>query len=132
MFFLLGAINPYCEITVGSITLKTPFIKRTNNPKWNESMQFLFYNIVEDIIHINIFDHELFSPNGLFIFYYYKNYFHFLENIGYTTIYLTDLLPSSLDPFRTQPSHTFIQTIYLNNGASIVVKCTVEFLSPCQ
>jgi len=29
-------------------------------------MQFLLYNLIEDIIHINIFDHEYFSPNGLF------------------------------------------------------------------
>jgi Ca2+-dependent lipid-binding protein len=64
--FILGTLNPYCEITVGSLTLKTPFIKRTHNPKWNESMQFLLYNLAEDIIHINVFDHELFSPNGLF------------------------------------------------------------------
>ena len=61
-------MNPYCEITVGSLTLKTPFIKRTNNPKWNISIQFLLYNLMEDNIHINIFDNKFFSPNGLFIY----------------------------------------------------------------
>lgn len=72
--FFLGALNPYCEITVSSLTLRTPFIKRTNNPKWNESMQFPLYNLAEDIIHINIFDHEYFSPNGLFkCYYFYKS-----------------------------------------------------------
>ena len=60
------SIDPYCEITVGSVTLKTPFIKRTNKPKWNTPMQFLLYNLAEDTIHINIFDNEYFSPNGLF------------------------------------------------------------------
>ncbi|CAF5137304.1 unnamed protein product, partial [Rotaria sp. Silwood1] len=33
-------LNLYCEITIGSLTLKTPFMKRTNNPKWNTSIQF--------------------------------------------------------------------------------------------
>jgi hypothetical protein len=65
-YLFLGALNPYCEITVGSITLKTSFVKRTNRPKWNESMQFLLYNVTEDIIHINLFDHEFFSPDGMF------------------------------------------------------------------
>jgi hypothetical protein len=27
-------------------------------------MQFLLYNLLEDVIHINIFDNEYFSPNG--------------------------------------------------------------------
>jgi hypothetical protein len=31
-------------------------------------MQFVLYNLVEDFIHINVFDNEFFSPNGLFIF----------------------------------------------------------------
>jgi Ca2+-dependent lipid-binding protein len=60
-----GSVDPYCEITVGSLTLKTPFVKRTIKPKWNAPMQFLLYNLVEDVIHINIFDNEYFSPNGL-------------------------------------------------------------------
>ncbi len=64
-FCLKGSVDPYCEITVGSLTLKTPFAKRTVKPKWNTPMQFLLYNLVEDIIHINIFDNEFFSPNGL-------------------------------------------------------------------
>ncbi|CAF4867511.1 unnamed protein product, partial [Rotaria sp. Silwood1] len=97
------SLNPYCEITIGSLTLKTPFMKRTNNPKWNTSIQFSLYDVAKDIIHINIFDNEFFSPN---------------ENIGYTSIHLIDILPCSLDIFLTQPSQPFTQTIYLNNGAS--------------
>lgn len=61
-------MNPYCEITVNSLSLKTAYIKRTNNPKWNESMQFLLYDLTHDIIHINLFDHAYFSPNGLLSF----------------------------------------------------------------
>ncbi|CAF5161728.1 unnamed protein product, partial [Rotaria sp. Silwood1] len=34
------SLNPYCEITVGSLTLKTLFMKRTNNPRWNTSIRF--------------------------------------------------------------------------------------------
>ena len=64
--FSSGSVDPYCEITVGSLTLKTPFIKRSIKPKWNAPMQFLLYNLLEDIIHVNVFDHEYFSPNGLF------------------------------------------------------------------
>ena len=64
--FTIGVLNPYCEVTVGSLTLKTPFIKRTNNPKWNTTMQFLLYDLAEDIIHIKIFDNGFFSPDGLF------------------------------------------------------------------
>ncbi|CAF5049150.1 unnamed protein product, partial [Rotaria sp. Silwood1] len=45
------SLNPYCEITVGSLTLKTPFMKRTNNPKWNTSIQFSLYDFAKDIIH---------------------------------------------------------------------------------
>ena len=65
MLLLTGSIDPYCEITVGSLTLKTPSVKRAINPKWNAPMQFLLYNLLEDLIHINIFDNEFFSPNGL-------------------------------------------------------------------
>ena len=69
-FLVQGFLDPYCEITLGSLTLKTPFIKRTIKPKWNAPMQFLLYKFVEDIIHINIFDHEYFSPNGFLFFFY--------------------------------------------------------------
>jgi len=31
-------------------------------------MQFLLYNLIEDVIQINVFDNEYFSPNGLFVF----------------------------------------------------------------
>ena len=64
--FIVGVLNPYCEVTVDLLTLKTPFIKRTNNPKWNTTMQFLLYDLVEDIIHINMFNNEFFSPDGSF------------------------------------------------------------------
>ena len=77
--FIVDVLNPYCEVTVGLLTLKTPFIKRTNNPKWNSTMEFLLYNLVEDIIHINIFDNE-FSPDGLFYilaFLFRKHFLHF-------------------------------------------------------
>lgn len=62
--FFSGSIDPYCEITIGSLTLKTPFIKKSIKPKWNAPMQFLLYDFVDDIIHINLFDNEFFSPNG--------------------------------------------------------------------
>jgi hypothetical protein len=58
-----GSSDPYCEITVGSLTLKTPFVKRAINPKWNAPMQFLLYNLREDVIHINIFDKENYLCN---------------------------------------------------------------------
>ncbi|CAF0815781.1 unnamed protein product [Rotaria sordida] len=106
-------LNPYCEITVDSLTLKTTFMKRTNNPKWNASMQFFLYDMAEDIIHINIFDNEFFSPN---------------ENIGHASIHVKDILPCSLDSFLTQPSQSFTQTIYLNTGASVVMNCTIQYL----
>ncbi len=77
-FFSKGSLDPYCEITVGSLTLKTPFIKRTTKPKWNAPMQFLLYNLIEDVIQINVFDNEYFSPNGLFAFFVF-NYFYRLK-----------------------------------------------------
>jgi len=63
-----GSIDPYCEITIGSLTLKTPYIKKSIKPKWNAPMQFLLYDFVEDVIHINLFDNEVFSPNGFYSF----------------------------------------------------------------
>lgn len=126
-------MNPFCEITVDSLTLKTPFIKRTINPKWNVSMQFPLFDLAEDIIHINIFDNKFFSPNGLFTLFKKKTMLFFiLENIGSTSIRLLDILPCSLDIFLTQPSHAFTQTIYLNNGSSLVIKCAVQLLLPYQ
>lgn len=56
--------DPYCQITVNSVSFRTPCIKRTNQPKWNTTMEFILYNILEDTIHINLFDHQFFSPNG--------------------------------------------------------------------
>ncbi|CAF4538046.1 unnamed protein product, partial [Rotaria magnacalcarata] len=80
------------------------------------TVEFALYDLVEDSIHINIFDNEVFSPN---------------ENIGYTSMHLIDILPYAFDTFLSQSSssHTSIQTIYLNNGASMVMKCAIEFLS---
>ncbi|CAF4225977.1 unnamed protein product [Rotaria sp. Silwood2] len=108
------SVDPYCEITVCSLTLKTPFVKRTVNPKWNAPMQFLLYNLNEDIIHINIFDNEYFSPN---------------ENLGYTSVHLVDILPCPLDTFLTKPSLPFTQKVYLNNGSSVIIKCVVQILT---
>jgi Ca2+-dependent lipid-binding protein len=62
--FILGSIDPYCEITVGTVTLRTPFVQRSVKPIWNAPMQFLLYDFHEDLIHIHVFDHEYFSPNG--------------------------------------------------------------------
>lgn len=75
ILIFLGSLNPYCEITVGTLTLKTPYAKGTNNPKWNTSMEFLIYDMVDDVIHVNIFDNEFFSPNGMVE----KQQFFFLE-----------------------------------------------------
>ncbi|CAF3803002.1 unnamed protein product, partial [Rotaria sp. Silwood1] len=108
------SVDPYCEITVCSLTLKTPFIKRTVNPKWNAPMQFLLYNLNEDIIYINIFDNEYFSPN---------------ESLGYTSVHLIDILPCPLDTFLTKPSLPFTQKVYLNNGSSVIIKCVVQILT---
>ncbi|CAF0882259.1 unnamed protein product [Rotaria sordida] len=108
------SVDPYCEITVCSLTLKTPFIKRTINPKWNAPMQFLIYNLKEDMIHINIFDNEYFSPN---------------ESLGYISVHLTDILPCPLDTFLTKPSLPFTQKVYLNNGSSVIIKCVVQILT---
>lgn len=51
-----------------------------------------------------------------------------IENLGSTTVHLTDILPCSLQQFLTQPSQPFTQRIYLNNGSSITLKCTVQLL----
>jgi hypothetical protein len=98
-------------------------------------MQFFLSNLTEDIIHINIFDNEFFSPNGLLkTFIKTKETFFFIiiENIGYTSIHLVDILPCPLETFLSQSSHTFTQTIYLNNGASVAMRCLVELLPPYQ
>ncbi|UJR27176.1 hypothetical protein I4U23_008472 [Adineta vaga] len=108
-------VNPFCEITVGALTLKTPYVKRSANPKWNIPMQFLLHNLVEDIIHINLYDNKYFSAD---------------DNIGSTAIRLADILPCSLETFLTQPPNAFTRTIYLNNGSSLVIKCLVQFLVP--
>lgn len=132
MFCFTGSVDPYCEITIGPLTLKTPFIKRTINPKWNAPMQFLLYNLVEDLIHINIFDNEFFSPNGITDDLKGKtvnNFLFYSENLGHTTIHLADLLPYPLETFLSQPSLPFVQKIYLNNGSSIVMKCVVQLLT---
>lgn len=96
-------------------------------------MQFLLYNLIEDVIHINIFDNEFFSPNGLINHPSNENTFHFLfssaENLGHTTIHLADLLPQPLETFLTQPSLPFVQKVFLNNGSSIVMKCVVQLLT---
>ncbi|CAF3702037.1 unnamed protein product [Rotaria sp. Silwood1] len=85
-------LNLYCEITIGSLTLKTPFMKRTNNPKWNTSIQFSLHNITEDIIYINIFHNNFFSTKwfvgNVFLSFPSKHpslLFLFLQNIGYTS-----------------------------------------------
>lgn len=57
-------IDPYCEITINGTTQRTSFAKRTNQPRWNSPMEFVLYDLKEDIIHVNLFDHQFFSPNG--------------------------------------------------------------------
>ncbi|CAF3898790.1 unnamed protein product [Adineta steineri] len=106
-------LKSYCEITIGSLSSRTPSAKGTANPKWNIPMQFFIYDLVEDIIHINLFDNKYFSPD---------------ENIGFTSMHLIDILPCSLDTFLAQPPAAFTQTIYLNNGSSLTLKCLIQFL----
>ncbi|CAF1464097.1 unnamed protein product [Adineta steineri] len=106
-------LKSYCEITIGSLSSRTPSAKGTANPKWNVPMQFFIYDLVEDIIHINLFDNKYFSPD---------------ENIGFTSMHLIDILPCSLDTFLAQPPAAFTQTIYLNNGSSLTLKCLIQFL----
>ena len=97
-------------------------------------MQFLVYNLQDDIIHINVFDHEFFSPNGTFV---HSNrdeaHVSFLvENLGTTSIPLADLLPTPLDIFLSQPSLPFTKQLYLNNGSSVAIRCVVQLLSSSQ
>lgn len=61
-----------------------------------------------------------------------KDYFYILENVGFTSIHLTDILPCSLEILRSQLSQTFTYNLYFNSGASMLMKCTVELLEPCQ
>ena len=129
-----GSVDPYCEITVGPLTLKTAFAKRTVKPKWNAPMQFLVYNLQDDVIHINVADHEFFSPNGTFS---HSNptthtLLVFLENLGTTSVPLVDLLPTPLDIFLSQPSLPFTKQLYLNNGSSVAIRCVVQLLSSSQ
>jgi len=99
-------------------------------------MQFLLYDLAEDTINIKIFDNKFFSPNGLFnteLFWLKrKAYFLILENIGFTSVHLLDILPCSLDTFLSQSSHTFTQTLYLNNGSSLIIKFDVQLTLPYQ
>lgn len=111
------ALNPYCEICVCNVTLKTPVLKRITNPKWNTPMQFALTDLHQNTIHINLFDHEFFSPD---------------ENIGYMTVNILDILPCPLDEFLSQSSHAFCHKIYLNNGVMITLQCAIEFLSLFQ
>ena len=64
--FTIGALNPYSEVIAGSLTLKTPFVQRTNSHKRNTRMQCLLYDLVEDNTHIKTFDNGFFSPDGSF------------------------------------------------------------------
>lgn len=60
---ILGALYPYCEISVNSLIFRTPYFKCNNSVQWHSEFNFTLTNIVDDVIHINIFDHEYFSPN---------------------------------------------------------------------
>jgi hypothetical protein len=56
-------------------------------------------------------------------------FFSYLENLGYTSMHLVDILPCPLETFLLQPSLPFTQKIYLNNGSSVVIKFVVQLLT---
>ena len=123
-------LDSYCQITINSITLKTQCAKRTNQPKWDVSMDFTLYNLLEDTIHINLFNYQCFSPNGKFPATEEAMLAITLpiENLGYISVQLPDLLPCPLETYMEQSCFPFTQRIFLNNGASIIVKCALQLL----
>ena len=84
------------------------------------------------IILWKIFDNEYFSPYGLFsnrILWIGTKILFNLENLGYTSVHLVDILPFPFDKFLTQPSLPFTEKNDLNNGSSVVIKCVVQIIT---
>ena len=65
---LTGKSDAYCEITMGAQEHKTKVIPNTVNPKWNASMQFTIRDLHEDVLCITVYDRDLFTPNGQYMY----------------------------------------------------------------
>ncbi|OQS02819.1 hypothetical protein THRCLA_04843, partial [Thraustotheca clavata] len=53
-------MNPYCEVTLGSETFKTPVVKDSLNPKWSQDNRVTFGVPSEDaLIEIRVFDERM-------------------------------------------------------------------------
>jgi len=58
-----GFADPYCHVTMGSQENRTPVAPRTLNPAWNASMQFLVYDLDQDVLCATIYDKDYFTPD---------------------------------------------------------------------
>ncbi|KAH9102360.1 hypothetical protein AeMF1_021051 [Aphanomyces euteiches] len=59
-------MNPYCEVTLGSETFKTPVVRDSVNPVWNEDNKVVFGVPDEDsVIEIRVFDERSFRGSEL-------------------------------------------------------------------
>jgi len=65
---MTGKSDAYCEITMGAQEHKTKVIPNTLNPKWNASMQFTIRDLHEDVLCITVYDRDLFTPNGQYMY----------------------------------------------------------------
>ena len=63
----LGGCDPYCSVFLGEKTLiKTQVHKKTENPKFGESVEVMMDNICTDKLQIELRDHARIGPHKLF------------------------------------------------------------------
>ncbi|RHY25411.1 hypothetical protein DYB32_008328 [Aphanomyces invadans] len=60
------ALNPFCEVTLGAETFKTPVVRDTVNPVWNQDNKVVFGVVDDDaVIEIRVFDERSFRGSEL-------------------------------------------------------------------
>ena len=58
-----GMSDPYCVITVGDVSQKTTICRKTLNPKWSETFDFVVVNVLREKLKISVKDWDMFSSD---------------------------------------------------------------------
>ena len=58
-----GLSDPYCVVKVGDVVQKTKIVRKTLDPVWDESFDFVVVNVLRDKITLSVKDWDMFSSD---------------------------------------------------------------------
>ena len=97
-------VDPYCELKIGNVAVRSARIKKNTNPYWNETFSFQIADPTTESLVISVYDHDTFKKD---------------KTLGYCVIPLNKLV-------RGQPTLQSFPLMNSQGGGSITVELTAK------